>query len=54
MAVVSRPPPLPALPRNMEDELSAAVARFVFEAGGLKNGMYRATQHSNSYLLTPF
>jgi len=29
----------------MEDELSDAVARFVLEAGGLKNGVYLGIQH---------
>jgi len=38
MAVVSRLLLLPS-PHKMEDELSDAVARFVLEAGGLKQGV---------------
>ena len=39
MAVVPRRPHLP-LPPEMEDELSAAVARFVIEAGSFERGTH--------------
>jgi len=40
-------------PFEMEEELSAAVARFVLEAGGLKQGAYLIMRHECLCLLNP-